>query len=706
VAGTTGGHRLRSAWAAGAMGLVAHLRRVAGRLVATASIALLVALAVACSGGDDQHVRSLEMQDNAFSREVTRIGVGDAIQFRNQGLVPHNAIDVDGAWSTGEAAEGDRLDVILPGDAVTITFDDPGVHTFYCSLHAPADASAGMVATLVVGDVAFQAAGEDAPDQPVTEWTGVTREVPDEHPTIQNAVDAADPGDLVLIAPAPERPEHLAADGSYVYKEQVDVTTPYLTIRGTDRNAVVIDGEHERPLGINVVAADGVAVENLTVRNATGNGIYWTSLTGYRGSHLTAYNNEVYGIYAFDAADGLFEHSYASGSKDAGFYIGQCDPCDAVITDILAENNGMGYSGTNSSEVFLVDSVWRHNVSGIVPNTLDSQREAPFGRVTIAGNLIHDNDSRKAPALTLQWSAFGNGVLLTGGLDTLVERNRIVNHERSGVTAGPNLSRNFWMTGGHVVRDNVIEGSGYGDLVLAGPALGGSCFSGNAPGRTVPTALESIAGCGPDAVAGAHAAVADPDRGPFRLPSRQDLAPTLSFIGLVAEGEFGLQPDNDHRDTPAPPDQPSLPGGAEAPVRPAVDVFARHDLDLDAITVPDLPPELTVDRPSVIMVGDVPLGLGGFSTLYGVLGWLAPFALVVGWTALSLIDLARREELSVGARTGWTAGVLLVPFVGAPAYLLAGGSTLPRWLRWMTVVGASFVAVVLLGVAVIVGGLL
>lgn len=685
---------------------VTRARRRGSRPLLLGLLALIAVLGGSCGGGDEPVVTTIDMEDNVFAREVTRIGVGEAVRFRNRGLVPHNAIDVEGAWSTGEVAGDGPTDVMAPEEEVTITFDEPGAYTFYCSLHAPSDASAGMVATLVVGDVPFQAAGDDAPEAPVTEWTGVTREVPGDHPTIQNAVDAAEPGDLVLIAPAPEDPEHRAADGSYVYKEQVDVSTPYLTIRGTDRNAVIVDAEHERPLGINVVAADGVAVENLTVRNATANGIYWTSLTGYRGSHLTAYNNEVYGIYAFDATDGLFEHSYASGSKDAAFYIGQCDPCDAVITDVVAENNGMGYSGTNSSEVFIVDSVWRHNVSGIVPNTLDSQREAPFGRVTIAGNLIHDNDSREAPALGLQWSAFGNGVLLTGGLDTLVERNRIVNHERSGITAGPNLSRNFWMTGGHVVRDNVIAGSGYGDLVLAGPALGGSCFSGNEPTRTVPAALESIAGCGPEAVAGAHSERADPDRGPFRLPSRQDLAPTLSFIGLVAESEFGLQPDIDHRDTPVPPDQPQLPEGADAPVVPAVDVFATHDLDLDAITVPDPPPELAVGRTSVVMVGDVPFGLGGFSTLYGVLGWLAPFALVVAWMALSLVDLARREELTVGARIGWTAGVLVVPFVGAPAYLLAGGSALPRWLRWMTVVGASFVAVALLGVAVIVGGLL
>ena len=49
-------------------------------------------------------------------------------------------------------------------------------------------------------------------------------------------------------------------------------------------------------------------------------------LRDIRGSYLTAYNNGDYGVYAFDAVDGVLEHSYASGSPDAGFYIGQCYP--------------------------------------------------------------------------------------------------------------------------------------------------------------------------------------------------------------------------------------------------------------------------------------------------------------------------------------------------------------------------------------------
>ena len=57
--------------------------------------------------------------------------------------------------------------------------------------------------------------------------------MPDSYPTIQAAVDAAKPGDLVLVKPG-------------TYHEAVNVTTDNLTIRGTDRNSVVLDGKFER----------------------------------------------------------------------------------------------------------------------------------------------------------------------------------------------------------------------------------------------------------------------------------------------------------------------------------------------------------------------------------------------------------------------------------------------------------------------------
>ena len=105
--------------------------------------------------------------------------------------------------------------------------------------------------------------------------------VPEDHETIQAALDAAAPGDLVLV-------------GKGVYEEAVDVTTADVTIRGVDRNEVILDGGFELENGIRVLDTDGVVVENLTVRNYVSNGVFWTGSDRYRGSYLTVYRNGGY----------------------------------------------------------------------------------------------------------------------------------------------------------------------------------------------------------------------------------------------------------------------------------------------------------------------------------------------------------------------------------------------------------------------------
>lgn len=235
-----------------------------------------------------------------------------------------------------------------------------------------------------VGEASPAATGDTSTDSP-SEWTGITRRVPSVYPTIQAAVDASDPGDLVLIDRG-------------IYRETVSVTTDGLTIRGVDRNEVVIDGEFERFNGVEVLFADGVVVENMTAMNNTINGFFWNGVRGYRGSYLTAVNNGDYGIYSFDSSDGLFEYSYASGSPDAAYYIGQCNPCEAVITDSIGEWSGLGYSGSNAStELYVVNNIFRFNGTGMAPNSLDGELLPPTQNVVVAGNLIHDNGYEDFP---------------------------------------------------------------------------------------------------------------------------------------------------------------------------------------------------------------------------------------------------------------------------------------------------------------------
>jgi plastocyanin len=652
--------------------VIRRVQRAVGRFLRRELFAALLLLVAGCGGTgpppDSRHV-TIEMLDNAFSLGQVRIPVGGEVTFIGAGRNPHNAVASDGSWST-ETIFGSLQQ--MHGDTATLRFDQPGEYVYFCTLHGNAQGG-GMAARLLIGDVNASAAAQGIAESTAPSmWSGTTIRVPDDHPTIQEALDTSGPGDLVLVGPG-------------TYREAVEITQPGVVLRGTDRNAVVIDAQHGSE---NVVEAyaDGVAIENLTVMNGTANGVYWAGVKGFRASYVTAIDNGDYGIYAFDSSDGLFEYSYASGSPDSGFYIGQCDPCEAVIDHVVSEWNGLGYSGTNASgNLFIINSIWRFNTGGIVPNTLDSELLPPFHDVTIAGNLVHDNDNRLAPMKDAQWSGFGNGIILAGGNASLVLRNRVVNHMVNGIAVTPNLDRNFWTSSFNRIEENVIEGSGRADLALAGPAGSGNCFTDNEIRSSLPIGLQAFATCNG-----------------LRLPVLYELAGSTEQLGRVMENGLGIRPNNPLGSAPKPGPQPNMPGGSEALVVPAVDVFASHPVNLDAIVVPDLTPGLVVDQPKGITVFGVLVG-SLTSVFFGLYAYLLPFVLYAAWVTIALSDLARGGR-SKGAVIGWSAVILLVPFAGVILYYLFGRSQIPAWQRLTLVFGGFLAYLVILGVGAMIGG--
>lgn len=655
------------------------------RLVLLGALVACVGTLGACAGDDDTGAVFLDMRDNFFTRDVTRVPAGAAVVFRNAGISPHNAIAADGSWSTVDAFGRDDMQ---PGDETTITMDQEGVYRFFCSFHGT-EAGEGMAAVLVVGDARFSAAQEDDAQGVVSEPSGRTLVVDTARTergprgprftSIQRAVDAAHPGDLVLVAPG-------------VYEEEVTVDVPSLTVRGIDRNEVIIDGGFERANGIQVFA-DGVALENMTARDHILNGFFWSGVEGYRGSYLTAVNNADYGIYAFDSVDGVFEHSYASGSPDSGFYIGQCHPCRAIINEVTAVGNSLGYSGTNASgELYIVNSHWLHNRAGIVPNTLDSELLPPQRDTVIAGNFLWANDQTDPVAKEGTFAAYGNGIVIAGGVGNEVHHNFVTDHRKHGILMTPNLDENFWFSSGNVIRDNVIRRSGVADLALAGPAGEDNCFEDNTFGISAPFGLEMLHGC----------------RG-LRLPLGWEMSTSMRTIGLQAEAPEGpVPPDEVGAQHVEPLEHEGLPGGPRAPVRPAVDVYDRYDLDPSQVGFPDVQTLVSYDIDDEGVAVETLAGAGpnAFQLVFNLYGYLLPFVLYAAWTSLAFWDLARREDGSKASKLAWVAAILLVPFLGVIAYHAFGRSSIPGWLR-AAVVGGGLVAYLLvLGLASLAGGII
>ena len=152
------------------------------------------------------------------------------------------------------------------------TFADAGTFAYYCTLHGTP--TSGQHAELGIGDAAaatpLPSVGGGAHAPPTFEATGRTIRVPGDAKTIQAGVDRAKAGDLVLVSPG-------------VYRESVEIATAGIVLRGVDRNRTILDGEFRRANGVFVAGADGVAVENLTTRNYTENGVFWSGVLGYRG---------------------------------------------------------------------------------------------------------------------------------------------------------------------------------------------------------------------------------------------------------------------------------------------------------------------------------------------------------------------------------------------------------------------------------------
>ena len=389
-------------------------------------------------------------------------------------------------------------------------------------------------------------------------------EVPGDVATISEAVELVSEGGLILVSPG-------------TYKESVTIDKPDVTLRGTDRNGVVIDGEGLRANGVQVIT-DGVRVQNLTVRNHTFNGVLVTGLHDANGAQahnldgyekldpeefpplqrfevasVTASNNGLYGIYAFNSQHGVIRDNYTSGSADSGFYVGQCANCDILVEGNVAENNAIGYENANASDsVVIVGNRFTNNRVGLTLLSWYQEAYLPQKAATVVGNLIADNNSDASPAQAN--GAFGVGVGLSGANANVLTRNYI----------GGNLSTGVQITNtedlasvGNRLVDNVFDDNGVdlADLSAARAASEDTCLEGDVA-SVIPNGFAAT--CPAKTAGGVDASA---------LPALE-VPPGVSFLKVAA----GV-------------DQPQLAGDLDAVPEPLPSAVTMPSLE--GVSVPD-----------------------------------------------------------------------------------------------------------------------
>jgi len=387
--------------------------------------------------------------------------------------------------------------------------------------------------------------------------------------SLQAAVAEARPCDWILIAPG-------------VYPGPVTIRTPALHLRGLDRNRVVVDGGHAVGNGITV-EADGVSVENLTVRNfdrrspkddAAGTQVAWRGVRGWAGRYLTAYDDGLfggYGLWASGSVGGGLDHVYASGFDDSGLYVGACRDCRALVEHATAERSLVGLDATNASGHLLVErSLFRENAVGVSFNSSLSDPPPPqLGTCDAGANRV------LAPALTTTRLARctifrENRVLANNAFDVPANTASV----RPGAGIGVELLGGY----GNLISGNVIVGNrNFGvlglQLPLRGPvrfALAGNRISGNRiSGSQLAIALAGGERSRDNCVDADQGAPTEPSRlGPFWCTHPTSPSPpprsTRRVLALVARLHAQLAA-HAHRPTPRPPAQPTMPAPCQGP---------------------------------------------------------------------------------------------------------------------------------------------
>ncbi|WP_406010328.1 right-handed parallel beta-helix repeat-containing protein [Streptomyces sp. NBC_00637] len=343
------------------------------------------------------------------------------------------------------------------------------------------------------------------------------------HPgqSIQKAVDAAEPGDTVLLTYG-------------TYHQSVDVSTPGLTLRGVGRGTVLepaagastgstapstgsgaakdskgSKGSKQTKAatscaasgsGICVVGTkdqnvDGVTIAGLTVSGFAKNGVYATEADGLTVRHVTAVKNGVWGIATEHSVHGVFHDNTARDNGDAGLFLantikeeqGATDTEGTVVEHNRLEGNRIGVTVRRLRNLTLAGNRVTGNCAGIF--VVGDENKPKAGFVTVRENRIERNN-KSCPKTARLDALQGSGIVLTGAEDSLVTRNVIKdNVGKSPLSGGIVLFKSFVGTTSerNRISDNLLRGNSP-DLVNTDTGKGNT-FEGNSCRSSKPAGL-------------------------------------------------------------------------------------------------------------------------------------------------------------------------------------------------------------------------
>ena len=156
---------------------------------------------------------------------------------------------------------------------------------------------------------------------------------------IQDAVNAAQPGDEILVYPG-------------LYSETVYVDKDDITLRGVVEgdNWPHLDGNKQLNDAI-LYSGNGFSVEWFKITHYKGNAIMGQAGTNFSIRNNWVIDSGVYGIFPEFGENGLIENNILSGIEDAAIYVGMSDYIDVRNNQVF--DNVAGIEIENSRHVLV-----------------------------------------------------------------------------------------------------------------------------------------------------------------------------------------------------------------------------------------------------------------------------------------------------------------------------------------------------------------